>query len=236
MTIAQIISLLEATSLSDTPDLEHTIESVCGSDMMSDVLAFIKKDALLLTGLNNLQVIRTAEMLDIVCLVLPRNTLCLMPAAFYIMPDYGEEAETMPSIHYQYTVDGDDFTLAGEASSALKQTLKLMNLDADIIRRCAIAMYEGEINMVIHANGGIIDVDIFPDKIVMVLTDHGPGIPDVPLAMQEGYSTAGEEVLNLGFGAGMGLPNMKRSSDEMHIDTSIGVGTTVTMTIYIRTI
>ena len=119
-----------------------------------------------------------------------------MPAAFYIMPDYGEEAETMPSIHYQYTVDGDDFTLAGEASSALKQTLKLMNLDADIIRRCAIAMYEGEINMVIHANGGIIDVDIFPDKIVMVLTDHGPGIPDVPLAMQEGYSTAGEEVLN----------------------------------------
>ena len=145
-----------------------------------------------------------------------------MPAAFYIMPDYGEEAETMPSIHYQYTVDGDDFTLAGEASSALKQTLKLM--------------YEGEINMVIHANGGIIDVDIFPDKIVMVLTDHGPGIPDVPLAMQEGYSTAGEEVLNLGFGAGMGLPNMKRSSDEMHIDTSIGVGTTVTMTIYIRMI
>ncbi|MCI6536466.1 ATP-binding protein [uncultured Eubacterium sp.] len=142
----------------------------------------------------------------------------------------------MPSIHYQYTVDGEDFTMAGEASSALKQTLKLMNLDADIIRRCAIAMYEGEINMVIHANGGVIDVDIFPDKIVMVLTDHGPGIPDVALAMQEGYSTASEEVLNLGFGAGMGLPNMKRSSDEMNIDTTIGVGTTVTMTIYIRNV
>ena len=142
----------------------------------------------------------------------------------------------MPSIHYQYTVDGEDFTMAGEASSALKQTLKLMNLDADIIRRCAIAMYEGEINMVIHANGGVIDVDIFPDKIVMVLTDHGPGIPDVALDMQEGYSTASEEVLNLGFGAGMGLPNMKRSSDEMNIDTTIGVGTTVTMTIYIRNV
>ena len=142
----------------------------------------------------------------------------------------------MPSIHYQYTVDGEDFTMAGEASSALKQTLKLMNLDADIIRRCAIAMYEGEINMVIHANGGVIDVDIFPDKIVMVLTDHGPGIPDVALAMQEGYSTASEEVLNLGFGAGLGLPNMKRSSDEMNIDTTIGVGTTVTMTIYIRNV
>ena len=139
-------------------------------------------------------------------------------------------------ISFQYDVDGKDFTRAGEASSDMKNKLKTMNLDPAVVRRVAIAMYEGEINMVIHANGGIIDVDIFPDKIVMVLTDHGPGIPDVPLAMQEGYSTAGEEVLNLGFGAGMGLPNMKRSSDEMHIDTSIGVGTTVTMTIYIRTI
>lgn len=138
----------------------------------------------------------------------------------------------MPSIHYQYPVDGEDFTRAGEASSSLKQTLKLMNLDADIIRRCAIAMYEGEINMVIHANGGVIDVDIYPDRITMVLKDHGPGIPDVELAMQEGYSTASDEILNLGFGAGMGLPNMKRSADEMDIDTTIGVGTTVTMTIY----
>ncbi len=140
----------------------------------------------------------------------------------------------MPSIHYQYPVDGEAFTQAGEASSSLKQTLKLMNLDADIIRRCAIAMYEGEINMVIHANGGVIDVDIYPDRITMVLKDHGPGIPDVELAMQEGYSTASDEVLNLGFGAGMGLPNMKRSADEMDIDTTIGVGTTVTMTIYFQ--
>lgn len=158
-----------------------------------------------------------------------------MPVAFFITQDYGEEVDTMPSIHYQYTVDGEDFTMAGEASSSLKQTLKLMNLDADVIRRCAIAMYEGEINMVIHADGGVIDVDIYPDRITMVLKDHGPGIPDVELAMQEGYSTANEDVLNLGFGAGMGLPNMKRSSDEMEIDTQLGVGTTVTMTIYFNT-
>ena len=138
----------------------------------------------------------------------------------------------MPSIHYQYTVDGDDFTLAGEASSALKQTLKLMNLDADIIRRCAIAMYEGEINMVIHANGGIIDVDIFPDKIVMVLTDHGPGIPDVPLAMQEGYSTASPEVREMGFGAGMGLPNMQKNCDKLTIESKVNEGTKVTMTTF----
>ena len=142
----------------------------------------------------------------------------------------------MTSLPLHFTVLGDDFTCAGEASSKVKNKLKQLGYNSEAIRRAAIAMYEGEINMVIHANGGIIDVDIFPDKVVMVLTDHGPGIPDVPLAMQEGYSTAGEEVLNLGFGAGMGLPNMKRSSDEMHIDTSIGVGTTVTMTIYIRTI
>ena len=140
------------------------------------------------------------------------------------------------AIILKYPISGEDFTRAGEASSDVKRKLKQMGVNPEAIRKVAIAMYEGEINMVIHANGGIIDVDIFPDKIVMVLTDHGPGIPDVPLAMQEGYSTAGEEVLNLGFGAGMGLPNMKRSSDEMHIDTSIGVGTTVTMTIYIRTI
>lgn len=137
----------------------------------------------------------------------------------------------MTSIHYQYQVDGDDFTRAGEASSSLKQVLKQLNLPPDIIRRCAIAIYEGEINMVIHAEGGVIDIDIYHDKIVMVLKDKGPGIPDIGLAMQEGYSTANEEVLNLGFGAGMGLPNMKRSSDEIHIDTELNVGTTVTMII-----
>lgn len=137
----------------------------------------------------------------------------------------------MNSIHYQYEIDGTDFTRAGEASSSLKQKLKQMNLPPDIIRRCSIAIYEGEINMVIHADGGVIDIDIYPDRIVMVLKDKGPGIPDIDLAMQEGYSTANEEVLTLGFGAGMGLPNMKRSSDEMKIETELGVGTTVTMTI-----
>lgn len=137
----------------------------------------------------------------------------------------------MNSIHYQYNVDGDDFTRAGEASSALKQVLKKLNLPPDIIRRCAIAIYEGEINMVIHAEGGIIDVDIYPDKIVMVLKDKGPGIPDIDLAMQEGYSTANEDVISLGFGAGMGLPNMKRSSDEIKIETQLNVGTTVTMVV-----
>ena len=139
----------------------------------------------------------------------------------------------MNSIHYEYEIDGTDFTRAGEASSKLKQTLKQLNMPAPVIRRCAIAMYEGEINMVIHANGGVINVDITPNQIVMVLKDVGPGIPDIDKAMQEGYSTASEDVITLGFGAGMGLPNMKRSTDEMIIDTEIGVGTTVTMKINI---
>ena len=134
-------------------------------------------------------------------------------------------------INFHYDVDGSDFTSAGKASVQIKKSLQLLGIDAEIIRRVSIAMYEGEINMVIHANGGGAEVKIEPERVRLVLSDHGPGIPDVDLAMQEGYSTATERVRNLGFGAGMGLPNMKKYSDEMHIDTVLGRGTTVTMII-----
>ncbi len=130
-----------------------------------------------------------------------------------------------------YDVSGDDFTRAGEASGAVKATLKRLGFPADVIRRVAIAMYEGEINMVIHADGGVADVEIEPDRIVVALTDRGPGIPDVEKAMQEGFSTAPENVRNLGFGAGMGLPNIKRYTDDLAIDTEIGKGTCIRMTI-----
>ncbi len=130
-----------------------------------------------------------------------------------------------------FDVDGDDFTVAGECSSKVKKTLKQLGFDPEVIRRVAIAMYEGEINMVIHANGGHIDVEISPDKIVAVLKDTGPGIPDIEKAMQEGFSTASNKVRELGFGAGMGLPNMKKYTDEMKIDTVCGEGTTVTLTV-----
>ena len=130
---------------------------------------------------------------------------------------------------FRYTIDGDDFTRAGEASSYVKNKLKMLGLSADVTRRVAIAMYEGEINMVIHADGGEITVTVSDSEITMVLADTGPGIPDVEKAMQEGYSTAREEVRSLGFGAGMGLPNMKRYTDEMQIDTVVGKGTTITM-------
>ena len=130
---------------------------------------------------------------------------------------------------YTYDIDGSDFTRAGEASSAVKNRLKMLGVDSAAIRQTAIAMYEGEINMVIHADGGTITVTISDDAITMVLADRGPGIPDIDQAMQEGFSTARPEVRSLGFGAGMGLPNMKRFTDEMKIDTALGKGTTITM-------
>lgn len=134
---------------------------------------------------------------------------------------------------FRYMIDGDDFTRAGEASSSVKNKLKMLGLSTDVIRRVAIAMYEGEINMVIHADGGRITVTVSDTEITMVLSDTGPGIPDVEQAMQEGYSTAREKVRSLGFGAGMGLPNMKRYTDEMRIDTVVGQGTTITMKVNI---
>ena len=132
-----------------------------------------------------------------------------------------------------YDISADDFTRAGEASSDVKRKLKQMGVSPDAIRKVAIAMYEGEINMVIHAKGGLITVEITPQQIKMILADVGPGIPDVELAMQAGYSTAPDEIRSLGFGAGMGLPNMKKYSDDMEIDTRLGQGTTITMTVKI---
>ena len=133
------------------------------------------------------------------------------------------------AIVLKYGISPDDFTRAGEASSDVKGKLKQLGVSPEAVRKVAIAMYEGEINMVIHANGGEITVEITPSEIKMILADVGPGIPDVEQAMKAGYSTAPDEVRSLGFGAGMGLPNMKKYTDDMRIDTTIGVGTTITM-------
>lgn len=137
----------------------------------------------------------------------------------------------MSAIHLHFDVPGDDFTRAGEASGMTKKRLKALGYDSDAIRRVAIAMYEAEINMVIHANGGYCDVDIYPERVEILLCDDGPGIEDVDKAMQEGYSTAPDNVRNLGFGAGMGLPNIKKYTDEMNIDTKLGVGTKLYLTV-----
>ena len=128
-----------------------------------------------------------------------------------------------------FDVSGDDFTRAGEASGKVKAKLKQLGIAPDAVRRVAIALYEGEINLVIHAGGGEIDVEISPENIKMTLSDKGPGIADVEKAMTEGYSTATENIRSLGFGAGMGLPNMKKYSDDMKIDTKLGEGTNIFM-------
>ena len=135
---------------------------------------------------------------------------------------------------FHFDVDGEDFTSAGQASVQIKKDLRQLGISPDIIRRVSIAVYEGEINMVIHANGGTVDVKVCEDYIEMILAGKGPGIKNIEQAMQEGFSTASDDTRSLGFGAGMGLPNMKRYTDSMKIDSTVGVGTTVTMRVNIQ--
>jgi len=133
------------------------------------------------------------------------------------------------AIRFHFDVDGENFTSAGQASVQIKKNLRQLGIPPETIRRVSIAMYEGEINMVIHADGGSADVLVHEDGIDIILADKGPGIPNIELAMKEGYSTAPDNIRNLGFGAGMGLPNMKRYTDDMKIETELGKGTTITM-------
>ena len=132
---------------------------------------------------------------------------------------------------FRFDVQGNDFTSAGQASVQVKKNLRQLGFDSEVIRRVSIAMYEGEINMVIHAGGGIAEVIVNEEYIEIILEDTGPGIKDIEQAMQAGYSTATETIRSLGFGAGMGLPNMKKNSDSMEIISTIGVGTKIIMRI-----
>ena len=133
------------------------------------------------------------------------------------------------AVRFHFNVDGSNFTMAGQASVEVKKSLRQLGISPETIRRVSIAMYEGEINMVIHAGGGTADVLVYENFIEIILADEGPGISNLELAMQEGFSTAPDNVRSLGFGAGMGLPNMKRYTDDMKIESEVGVGTTVTM-------
>ena len=137
-------------------------------------------------------------------------------------------------LNFHFEVDGKDFTSAGKASVQVKKNLRQLGLPPEIIRRVSIAMYEGEINMVIHAGGGVADVNVTEEYIEILLSDKGPGIKDVEQAMQEGFSTATDNIRSLGFGAGMGLPNMKRYTDYMKIDSTVGEGTDITMRVNIN--
>lgn len=132
-------------------------------------------------------------------------------------------------LSFCFDVDGENFTSAGQASVQVKKNLRQLGLPPEIIRRVSIAMYEGEINMVIHAGGGHAEVRVAEDAIEIILEDHGPGIADIERAMQAGFSTASDSVRSLGFGAGMGLPNMKKYTDYMDIQSTVGQGTRIVM-------
>ena len=135
---------------------------------------------------------------------------------------------------FKFKVEGDDFTSAGQASVQVKKNLRQLGFDTETIRKVSIAMYEGEINMVIHAGGGDAEVRVNEDCIEIILDDKGPGIKDIEQAMQAGFSTASDTVRSLGFGAGMGLPNMEKNSDSMQISSTVGVGTKIVMKFNIK--
>jgi serine/threonine-protein kinase RsbT len=138
------------------------------------------------------------------------------------------------SLKLHYNIPGNDFTLAGEASSSVKKMLNQLGVCPPVVKKVAVSMYEAEINAVIHANGGTADVSIDKDRVEIVIQDKGPGIPDLQLAMQEGYSTAPDKIREMGFGAGMGLPNIKRYADKLDIKTDVGKGTWVTITVFLK--
>ena len=234
MEISVLRDILEAEVLCGEDRLEEEIETIFASDMMSDVLACSDELHCLLTNLINQQVIRTSDMLDIGVVIFVHGKT--PPADGSMKPASGESGKgdvTMETVKLTYEIDGENFSAAGEASTASKRVLKKLKLPSVLVRRAVVCMYEGEINMVIHADGGQATLEVDEEKIVITLADRGPGIPDLDKAMMEGWSTASAEARNSGFGAGMGLPNMKRNSDEMDIQTEVGVGTTVTMTLYI---
>lgn len=132
-------------------------------------------------------------------------------------------------MNFSYHIEGGNFSRAGIASSEVKKILKQLNVNPTAIKRVVVALYEAEVNVVAHAYEGDVHVDINPEGVTVVVDDRGPGIPDIPLAMQEGYSTASPEVREMGFGAGMGLPNMQKNCDDLSIESEVGKGTRVTM-------
>lgn len=140
----------------------------------------------------------------------------------------------MEQMKYVFNVEKDDFVRAGEASSVIKKILRQLGIDSGVTRKVSIASYEAEMNIVIHSFGGYIELNICPDSVKITAKDQGPGIENIELAMQEGYSTASDKIREMGFGAGMGLPNMKKCSDRFFVDSEIGKGTTITMEVDLK--
>jgi serine/threonine-protein kinase RsbT len=152
---------------------------------------------------------------------------------FHPVSESSQNEGLKPRLTLRFKVNDEDFIVAGEAASKTKKALQQLGLKQEVVKNVAIIVYEAAMNIVIHANHGEIQVVIVPDYVTVIAEDEGGGIPDLDLAMQEGYSTAPDEVREMGFGAGMGLPNIKHCSDALNIDTRAGIGTTLKATIYL---
>lgn len=148
--------------------------------------------------------------------------------------DHADSFQYTPQITLQFEIGEKDFFVAGESASRVKKTLQQLGLRQEVIKRVAVVIYEAAMNVAIHADSGVLRVNIDPEKITLETEDRGPGIPDVDLAMKEGYSTASPEVREMGFGAGMGLSNIKQNSDEMVLETRLGAGTTLITKVYLN--
>lgn len=271
MKLATIQEILNAEVLTGADLLDIEVYNACGADLMSDILADTKANALLLTGLVNTQILQTATISDFAAIVFVRGKIppdeLIELAGGQKMPllrtqyslyescgmlyaaglkgnglllkaldnELGESnaGETRKTVKLSYDIIGNDFNVAGKATEQAKKVLKQLGVDSAVARRVSIAAYEAEMNIVIHATRGKMIFKISPKSIEVIAQDEGPGIADVKKALSEGYSTAPDRIRELGFGAGMGLPNMSRFSDEIKIDSVVGVGTTVEMLIHL---
>lgn len=267
MKLATIKELLKADVLWGDEFLHIEVTNVCGADLISDILAEHKSNAILLTGLTHRQIIQTAGISDFAAIVFvrgkaPSNDLIKLaknqklPLLRTSLPLYetcgilykyglgGSEkisekdnksnkiiSEPMEGMQLCYDVIGNDFNNSGKATEQAKSVLKRIGIDSAIIRKVSIAAYESEMNIVIHARRGKLYFNITPKYIEVIADDIGPGIPDVNKAMQEGFSTASDQIRELGFGAGMGLPNMNKFSDIFEINSILERGTKVRMVV-----
>jgi anti-sigma regulatory factor (Ser/Thr protein kinase) len=259
MTLRDVGRLLEADVVGrGEARLDTEVASACGSDLMSDVLAFGRPGQILLTGLANAQSVRTADIIgasaivyvrgkrpDDECLSLAEtkgipllSTRRMMYEACGILFSHGlpgarelpqpgppPESVEANALTRSFEITGLNFSRAGQASTTVKDILEDIGIDPVVIRRVAIAAYEAEMNVVMYAERGELILHVTPELLSLRVEDRGPGIPDISLAMQEGYSTATPEMREMGFGAGMGLPNIKKNADRFEIASAVGRGT-----------
>ncbi|HHY70894.1 MAG TPA: anti-sigma regulatory factor [Thermoanaerobacterales bacterium] len=267
MKLSKIKELLQAEMLWGDEFLDIEVSNACGADLVSDILADNKINAILLTGLTHRQIIQTTVMSDFAAIIFVRDKtpskdvielakqekVPLLRTKFPLYETCGilyeaglgrsrtkeqelqavptEETESLQAMRLTYDIIGNDFNSAGKAAEQAKRVLKKIGVEPSVIRKVAIAAYEAEMNIVIHAYKGNLLFSITPAYIELIAEDQGPGIPDTQKALQEGYSTAPDRIRELGFGAGMGLPNMKKFTDIFEINSEIGKGTKVRMVI-----